>query len=60
VRGGFAPPFDLQLNTARGEVVNLLKRFDSPPLSDNPDWIQLREDLKKYIEVTEDSKRYSL
>src|ERR1051325_378187 len=59
-RGGFAPPFDLQLNTARGEVVESLKRLDSPPLSDNPAWIQLREDLKKYIDVTQDSKRYSL
>jgi signal transduction histidine kinase len=60
VRSRFAPPFDLQLNTARGEVVEKLKQLESPPLSDNPVWIQLREDLKKYIEITEDSKRYSL
>ena len=59
-RGGFAPPFDLQLNTARGEVVERLKQLESPPLSDTPVWIQLREDLKKYVEVTEDSKHYSL
>ena len=60
VRGGLAPPFDLQLNTARGEVVEVLKRLDSPPLSDNEAWVQLREDLKAYIEVTQDPKRYSL
>ncbi len=34
VRGGLAPPFDLQLNTARGEVVETVRRLDSPPLAE--------------------------
>ena len=60
VRGSLAPPFDLQLNAARSEVVESSKRLDSPPLSNNQAWIQLREDLKAYVDVTQDSKRYSL
>lgn len=55
-----APPFDLQLNTARGEVVAILPRLDSPPLSQDPDWIKLHDDLKAYVEITLDSKNYSL
>lgn len=58
VRGGLAPPFDLQLNAARGEVVEALPRLDS--LSNDPDWSKLRDDLKAYVEVTQDSKTYSL
>lgn len=60
VRGGLAPPFDLQLNTARGEVVETIRRLDSPPLANDPAWSKLRDDLKAYIEVTENSKQYSL
>jgi len=60
MRGGLAPPFDLQLNSARSEVVEKMKRLDSPPLSTIPDWHQLREDLDAYIQVTRDSKSYSL
>lgn len=54
------PPFDLKLNTTRGEVINALKRLDAPPLSDEESWRQLRSDLHSYIEITEDSRRYSL
>src|SRR5215213_502723 len=60
MRGRLAPPFDLQLNSARSEVVETMKRLDSLPLSNMADWRQLHEDLKKYIAVTEDSKLYSL
>ncbi len=60
VPGNLARPFDLQLNTARSDVVNALPRLDSPPLSADPLWTPLREDLKTYIEITKDSKRYSL
>ena len=60
MRGGLARPFDLQLNSARSEVVETMKRLDSLPLSNMADWHQLHEDLKKYIAVTENSKLYSL
>ncbi|HEU4836024.1 MAG TPA: ATP-binding protein [Pyrinomonadaceae bacterium] len=56
--GRFAPPFDLQLNTARDDVVAALPRLDT--LVQDPDWNKLREDLKAYVEITEDSKTYSL
>ena len=55
-----ALPFDLQLNTARNEVLDALPRLDSPPISNEPSWIQLRDDLKEYVEITKDPKRYSL
>jgi signal transduction histidine kinase len=58
--GSLSPPFDLQLNTARKEVVDTLPRLDVPPLSNDSAWTQLREDLKAYVELTQDSKRYSL
>jgi signal transduction histidine kinase len=60
VRGALAPPFDLQLNTARGEVVEVLHRLDSPPLPTLPGWSKLRDDLRDYVEVTQDPKSYSL
>ena len=58
--GRVAPPFDLQLNTARRDLIATMKRLDSPPLSGIPQWHQLHEDLKAYVEVTENSKSYSL
>ncbi len=60
MRGALAPPFDLQLNIARGNVVEVLPRLDSPPLTQDPDWTRLRDDLKYYVEITKDSKSYSL
>src|SRR5262249_14809414 len=33
-----APPFDLQLNTARSDLVETMKRLDPPPLSDIDQW----------------------
>src|SRR5690349_10692177 len=60
IRGALAPPFDLQLNIARGKVVEVLHRLDSPPLTQDPDWTRLRDDLKYYVELTKDSKNYSL
>jgi signal transduction histidine kinase len=58
--GRLQPPFDLQLNTARGEAVEVMKRLESPPLSSLPEWRQLHEDLIVYLALTEDSKQYSL
>ncbi len=53
------PPFDLRLDTARGEVNNLLPLLDHPPLSDLPKWRLFRNDLAAYVEITKDSVRYS-
>lgn len=53
------PPFDMRLDTARGEVNNVLPLLDHPPLSDLPKWRQFRNDLAVYVEITKDSVRYS-
>lgn len=55
-----SPPFELRLNTSRGEVVQLAERLDNPPLAQQPEWQKLRHDLQAYIEVTEDQRSYSL
>ena len=60
LRVELAPPFDFRLDGARSEVENALRRLDSPPLSQEQSWQQMREDLKQYVEITRDSKRYSL
>jgi len=57
-RGSIAPPFDLQLNTARKEVTDALPRLDT--LSGDPAWAQLRKDLSDYVDMTQDPKSYSL
>lgn len=57
---GLAPPFAVAFNTAHDEAVAAVRRLDSPPLPDEQPWTQLRDDLRYYIQVTEDSKRYSL
>ena len=38
----------------------LLQQLDRPPLTDDPTWQKFRNDLKAFIEVTEDLRRYSL
>ena len=55
-----APPFDLRFNAARDEVVGTARRLESPPLSNEESWQQLRDDLNVYLTVTADSKLYSL
>src|SRR5215208_1749854 len=54
------PPFEVRLNTARSQVVDAAHRLNTPPLAQEPSWSQLRDDLQSYIEVTQDSRRYSL
>ena len=53
-------PFDLGFNAARAEVNNVARRLDSPPLSEQPGWRKLRDDLQSYVKITEDPKEYSL
>ena len=55
-----ALPFELGFNSARADAVNVARRLDSPPVSGEDAWQKLREDLRAYIKVTEDSKTYSL
>ena len=54
------PPFDFRLSLAREEVNKLLQQLERPPLSEDPSWRRFRDDLRSYVEVTEDLRRYSL
>ncbi|HEV7747217.1 MAG TPA: ATP-binding protein [Pyrinomonadaceae bacterium] len=54
------PPFEIRLNAARGEVNQLLRELEAPPLTGDPVWNQFRNDLTAYAAVTEDLRRYSL
>jgi len=54
------PPFDVRLNNAREEVRGALKQLDRPPLTEQPEWFKLKNDLQAYLEVTSDARRYSL
>src|SRR6185295_1298749 len=54
------PPFEMRLNTARGELNQFLRELERPPLASDPVWNKLRNDLIAYAEVTEDLRRYSL
>jgi signal transduction histidine kinase len=54
------PPFDFRLSLAREEVNQLLQQLQRPPLSEDPSWRRFRDDLRSYVEVAEDLRRYSL
>jgi len=55
-----APPFDARLNKARDELNEVLKQLDQPLVADVAAWNQMQADLQKYLEITEDRRRYSL
>ena len=59
-RGGLKPPFEVRLNTARGEVKDLLPELERPSLVSDPAWNRFRTDLAAYVEATKDLQRYSL
>jgi signal transduction histidine kinase len=54
------PPFEVKLNTARDEVADALRRLDTPPLSEEEVWKELRSELQSYVQSTRDVKEYSL
>jgi signal transduction histidine kinase len=55
-----APPFDTRLNKARDELKEMLKQLDQSLVSDASSWSQMQVDLQKFVEITEDRRRYSL
>ncbi len=59
-RGGLKPPFDFRLSTARDELNDLAEQLEVPPLSEEPLWVAFRGDLKSFVELTRDLRRYSL
>src|SRR6266550_408185 len=58
-RGELTPPFDLRLDSARGEVTDHLATLDHLPLGELPKWRKFRDDLAVYLEITKDKNRYS-
>ena len=58
-RGELTPPFDLRLDSARGEVTDHLATLDHLPLAELPKWRKFRDDLAVYLEITKDKNRYS-
>lgn len=59
-RGGLRPPLDVPLKTAGQEMDKLLGELERPPLATDETWQRFRTDLRSYVEVTEDLRRYSL
>lgn len=59
-RSGFRPPVYFPLSTARADVVRLMGGLDHPPLSNDPEWQQLRTDLQSFAKTTEDLRQYGL
>ncbi|HKU77899.1 MAG TPA: ATP-binding protein [Pyrinomonadaceae bacterium] len=53
------PPLDLQLSTTRDEVREAVRKVDTPPLSQEPEWQKLRDDLQSFIGATEEPKLYN-
>ena len=53
------PPFEVRLGGARDKVKNFMIQLSRPPLSEQTEWIRLNQDLKTYVNVTEDLTRYS-
>jgi signal transduction histidine kinase len=54
------PPFSFQLDTARAEVVRLLRDFQRPPLAEEPDWQQFRSDVEAFVELSRDLRSFGL
>ena len=59
-RGIVTIPLDMRLNNARDEVKQDLELLDRPNIAEKPSWSQMRADLHKYVELTQDRMRYSL
>jgi len=53
-------PIDIRLNSVQDETNQLLQQLEGPPLAGDPTWQKFRNDLKGFVEVTEDLRRYSL
>jgi PAS domain S-box-containing protein len=58
-RHEFRPPFDMRLDTARGNVNDLLPLLDHAPLSELSKWQKFRNDLAQYVELTRNDVQYS-
>lgn len=53
------PPFEVRLNTARAELAQAVALLETPPLSEEELWKQLRTELESYVAATTDVDNYS-
>ena len=53
------PPVDVRLGAARDDMKDLLRDLEGS-LSNDPTWEKFKNDLRAFVEVTEDLRRYSL
>lgn len=54
------PPFEIKLDKTREEARHAMVLINRPPLSEDKSWIELHQDLQKYLEITGDRRRYAL
>jgi signal transduction histidine kinase len=60
-RREFKPPLETRLGVAREELNNLVTtRLVRPPFTEEPAWQKLRTDILAFLEITADSRTYSL
>lgn len=52
-------PFEVRLSTARDDLRASLERLDHPPLKDEAQWRELSDELKVYLQITEDPREYN-
>lgn len=59
-RGELKPPFNFRLSGARDDVTRITRDLERSVLAEHPSWRKFRNDLDTFIEITRDSRRYSL
>jgi signal transduction histidine kinase len=59
-RDELRPPFDMRLGNARDQLKDLLPQIERLPLAADSPWLQFKNDLAAYIDITSDLRRYSL
>lgn len=57
---GLAPPFDLNVDTARDELKKSIAILDRNPIFKDPDWTQLRANLDRYEWLSQNINLYSV
>jgi signal transduction histidine kinase len=59
-RDELRPPINLRLGNARDQLKDLLPQVERLPLAADSPWLQFKNDLAAYIDITSDLRRYSL
>ena len=58
--GELVPPFDFRVTNAREQLEQSIKLLDRNPVFMDPQWSTLRKDLDTFVQISRDSKVYSL